>query len=210
MMSNTETRPAIPKGFWEDASGNLVPEAKIKPIDKDRHELVSQLAKKAKNVSADLLAYKLVVMDEVQRFVDRSMREYDAKPRGNKGNVTLISFDGRYKLQRAVAEHISFDERLQAAKSLIDECIKDWSKGSNANIKVLVSQAFQVDKEGKVSTGRVLGLRSLDITDEKWQRAMQAISDSITITGSKSYIRFYERDEATGEYVAIALDVAGV
>ena len=159
---------------------------------------------------ADLLAYKLVVMDEVQRFVDRSMREYDAKPRGNKGNVTLISFDGRYKLQRALADHISFDERLQAAKSLIDECIKDWSKGSNANIKALVSQAFQVDKEGKVSTGRVLSLRSLEITDEKWQRAMQAISDSITITGSKSYIRFYERDEATGEYVAIPLDVAGV
>jgi hypothetical protein len=209
-MSNTETRPAIPKGFWEDAHGNYVPEAKIKPIDKARHLAVVGLCEQAKFVSEKLLGFKLTAMQLVQEFIDESLAQYDVKHGGGKGNVTLVSFDGRYKIQRAVAEHIVFDERLQAAKALIDECIRDWSKGSNANIKVLVNDAFQVDKEGNVSPGRVLGLRRHAIADERWDKAMKAIGDSIKVTGSKSYIRFYERHDATGEYVAIALDVAGV
>ncbi|REM31517.1 DUF3164 family protein, partial [Mycobacterium tuberculosis] len=72
-----------------------------------------------------------------------------------------------------------FDERLQAAKALIDECIQSWSKSSNVNLKVLVNDAFQVDQQGKISTGRVLGLRRHDIDDEKWQLAMKAIGDSM-------------------------------
>ena len=67
----------------------------------------------------------------------------------------------------------------------------------------------QVDKEGKISTGRVLGLRRLNIHDEKWQQAMQAISDSIIVTDSKNYVRFYERDE-NGKYQPISLDFANI
>ena len=128
---------------------------------------------------------------------------------GKKGNVTLISFDGRYKVVRQIQESLVFDERLMAAKALIDECIQVWSKGSNAHIKLLVNDAFQVDQAGKINTGRVLGLRRAKIDDEKWQRAMAAIGDSIQVAGSKPYIRFYERD-ANGVYQAINPDMAAV
>lgn len=109
-----------------------------------------------------------------------------------------------------MAETIVFDERLQAAKALIDECINGWSKGSNANIKVLVNDAFKVDQEGKISAGRVLGLRRHDITEEKWMLAMKAISDSMRVASSKPYIRFYKRDDTTGDYMPISLDVAAI
>ena len=69
---------------------------------------------------------------------------------------------------------------------------------------------FQTDKEGKINTGRVLGLRRLEIRDPKWQSAMDAIADSMQTVGSKPYVRFYKRSEATGEYLPIILDVAGV
>ena len=69
--------------------------------------------------------------------------------------------------------------------------------------------AFQVDKEGKISTGRVLGLRRHDIKDEKWLQAMDAIAESINVVDSKSYVRFYERDK-DGKYQAISLDFANV
>jgi hypothetical protein len=39
---------------------------------------------------------------------------------------------------------------------------------------------------------------------------MQAIADSIQTASTKPYVRFYERNEATGDYVAINLDVAAV
>lgn len=199
----------VPKGYWQAADGSLVPQALVKPVDKDRHEVVIGLCEQAKKVSADLLAYKLSAMQAVQEFVDRSLANYDVKYGRAKGNVTLVSFDGKYKIVRQMQETIVFDERLQAAKQLIDECVHRWAKGSNANIKALVAGAFQVDKAGLISTGRVLGLRSLEIDDEQWTAAMSAIQDSMQVASTKPYIRFYERNEA-GEYVAISLDVAGV
>lgn len=200
----------IPAGYWEDANGNLTPVSKIKPIDKDRHQLVTDLCQEAKKQSAVLFGFKTAAMQEITDFIARSLAEYDVAHGGKKGNVTLISFDGRFKIIRQMQETITFDERLQAAKALIDECIQSWSKGSNANIKVLVNNAFQVDQQGKISTGRVLGLRRLEISDEKWLRAMQAIGDSMQVASTKPYIRFYERDDTTGEYQPINLDVAAV
>lgn len=199
----------VPKGYMQRADGALVPEAKVKAIDKDRHHVVTTMCEAAKQASADLTAFKLTSMQVVQEFVARSLSAYDVKHGGKKGNVTLVSFDGRYKVVRQMADAIVFDERLQAAKALIDECIHVWAKGSNANIKVLVNDAFQVDRQGKISTGRVLGLRRLEIQDEKWQSAMLAISDSMNVASTKPYIRFYERN-AAGEYVVISLDVAAL
>ncbi len=103
-----------------------------------------------------------------------------------------------------------FDERLQAAKQLIDECIQTWTEGSSDEIKALINDAFQVNKEGKINTARVLGLKRLNINDEKWLRAMQAIADSVQVAGSKPYIRIYERIGDTDQYQPISLDVAGV
>lgn len=205
-MSST----TIPAGYWQDANGALILVTKIKEIDKDRSRTVEQLCEQAKAESARLVGFKTTAMNAVNEFVARSLQQYDVKAGGAKGNVTLISFDGRYKVVRQMQESIVFDERLQAAKALIDECIGTWSKGSNANMKTLVNDAFQVDKQGKISTGRVLGLRRLEITDEKWLQAMQAISDSMRVASTKPYIRFYERDDRSGDYYPISLDLAGV
>jgi hypothetical protein len=206
----TTTDKTIPPGYWESANGALVPVTKIKDIDKDRHRTVVALCEQAKAESARLVGFKTTAMQAVADFVSRSLEAYDVKHGGNKGNVTLVSFDGRYKIVRQMQESLAFDERLQAAKALIDECVKAWSKGSNDNIKVLVNDAFQVDREGRINTGRVLRLRTLKIDDAKWQRAMEAISDSIRVAGTKPYIRFYERDDASGSYTPISLDVAAL
>lgn len=197
-----------PKGYMRRADGTLVPEAKVKPVDKDRHQVVLQLIAEAYSASATLAAFKLTAMQAVQEFVDRSLSEYSAKWGGLKGNVTLTSYDGKYKVVRQIQEHIVFDERLQAAKTLIDGCITRWSKGSNANIKAIVNRAFAVDKAGLISTGKVLSLRSLDIEDPEWDQAMRAIGDSMQVVSTKAYLRFYERNEAGG-YDPINLDVAG-
>lgn len=197
------------EGYMENAQGHQVPLAQVQEIDKARHELVMEKVAKAKAMRKDLASLKAEIMDDVGAFIQLSAEKYEVKVGGNKGNVTLLSFDGRYKIVRQMAENITFDERLQAAKALIDECLRDWTKDARSEIQALIDQAFQVDKEGNLSTSRVLGLRRLKITDERWQRAMQAIGDSIQVTGTKPYVRIYERQE-NGSYTAIPLDMAAV
>lgn len=199
----------IPNGFRADAKGRLVPEANIAPIDIERSDLVEALIGGAQTLQKQMREFKASAFADVAAFVELSAEQYGVKLGGHKGNVTLHSFDGKYKVVRQSQDSIRFDERLQAAKALIDECIQSWAEGSNDNLKALIMDAFQVDKEGKISTGRVLGLRRLNIVDDKWQQAMRAISDSIIITDSKNYVRFYERDE-NGKYQPISLDFANI
>lgn len=198
----------LPTGYRLKHDGSLVPESTIKPIDLARDQIVNEIVAKAKGLSTAISQFKGETFADVQAFIEMSAEQYGAKIGGQKGNVTLMSFDGKHKIQRAVAESITFDERLQVAKNLIDECIHTWSEGANVNIQALVNNAFQVDKEGNISIGRVLGLRSLDIKDDKWQKAMQAISDAIQVVGSKSYMRVYERVGNAERWAPIALDVA--
>lgn len=204
------TPSTIPPGYWQDASGNLIPDSKVKDIDKLRHQVVTDLCHMAKQRRDGLAEFKAKAMQEVAALVATSMEQYGVKTGGEKGNVTLTSFDGKFKLVRQMQDRLVFGEQLLAAKALIDECVQAWSKDANDNIRALVNHAFQTDKEGKINTGRVLGLRSLDIQDEAWKQAMQAIADSTKTASTTPYVRFYERDEGTGEYRAISLDVAAV
>ncbi|MCH8500178.1 MAG: DUF3164 family protein [Marinobacter sp.] len=196
--------------FRRNARGHLVPLDQIKDIDLLRDDLVQQVIDRVKTLQHHMRQVKATIAAEVEAFLALSASEYDTAYGGKKGNVTLASFDGQYQIKRAVADHLAFDERLQVAKGLIDQCIHEWTAGSRSEVQALVEHAFQTDKAGTVSTARVLGLRSLKIQDEKWLKAMQAIMDSIQITGSKSYLRFYEREGLDGPYRQIPLDVAAL
>ena len=207
MNQQTQT---IPPGWRLRHDGMLVPPHKIKPIDLARDDLVKEIVARAKPLSVEIGEFKLRTFADIQAFIEMSAEQYGARVGGSKGNVTLMSFDGCYKIQRAVSETISFGEQLQAAKALIDECIHTWSEGANDNIRVLVNGAFQVDKEGNISIGRVFGLRKLNIQDDKWNSAMQAISDAVQVVSSKSYIRIYERVGDSETWQPVPLDVAAV
>lgn len=204
------TQTNIQPGYVKDARGRLVPESMVKPIDQLRDQTIHSLITEAKKLQAQMAGFKNRAFTDIAAFVEASNEQYGVKVRGTKGNISLITFDGRYKIVRQIAEHIQFSEQLQAAKELIDECIREWTEGSNDKIKALINEAFQVDKEGNVNTGRILGLRRLAIEDPKWSTAMRAIVDSIRVTGSKPYVRLYERDDETEEYRAISLDIAAI
>ena len=203
-MNNTESTPA---GYRTNAQGHLVPESQIKPLDKLRDEVVMNIIEAARQQRQLLVEFKLGSMQKITDLIDLSSSEYGVEFGGTKGNVSLVSFDGRYKLVRAVGEHRVFDERIQAAKKLIDDCIGEWSGGADEKIMALVDHAFRVNKQGKIDINQVLGLRQLDINDAKWNEAMDAIADAIQVTGTSQYLRMYER-QSDGSYKQLSLDLA--
>jgi len=201
---------AITEGYLKNSKGHLVPKDQVEDLDLLRNELVSNIAATFIAEREVLRQLKQTVLDEIAAFVEISAEQYGTTIGGKKGNINLMSFNGAYKVSVQISEYIVFDERLQVAKTLIDECIHDWSNGADDKILTLVNDAFQVDKQGNVSTSRILGLRRLKIEDEKWQQAMQAIADSMTTAGSKTYIRAYERVGSTDQWKVISLDFAAL
>ena len=195
--------------YKQDSQGRLVPVESIKDIDLARDALVLEIVEKAKTLSKALSEFKSTTFKDVQAFIDLSAEKYNAKIGGRKGNVTLNSYDGQYRILRANQDNIVFDERIQAAKALIDECLRDWTDGARSEIRAIIDRAFEVDKQGNLNTARILTLRSVEIKDHRWLQAMQAISDSIQVMGSKSYIRVYVR-KGDDDYEQIPLDISGV
>lgn len=204
-MKTETTTP--PEGYRKNGQGYLVPESQVKPIDKLRDDVVLKIVESARQQRQQLVAFKLESMQQIADFVDLSAAEYGINYGGTKGNVTLTSFDGKYRVIRSVGEHRVFDERIQAAKTLIDDCINRWSGGANAKLMALIEHAFRVNKQGKIDVNQVLSLRQLDIDDAEWHEAMDAIADAIQITGTSQYLRLYERQD-DGVYKQISLDLA--
>lgn len=204
------TTTLAPEGYWTDARGVLTPVSLVKEIDRDRDQLVGEIVEQAITVSSALQVLKARAFADIQAFIDLSAEKYGAMKGGKKGNVTLYSFDGRFKIQRAMQDRIALNERIQSAKSLIDACLADWTADARPELKALINEAFDTDKEGNINTGRVLALRRYDIEDERWQQAMLAIGEAVQVVSSKSYIRVYERVGDTDEYRPISLDISGV
>lgn len=200
----------VPEGYKEDGTGALRPIEAIKKIDLLRDDLVMEIVNKAKVKRDELVTLKAEIYGDIESFVDLSSEQYGVKRGGKKGNVTLTSFDGKYKIIKANADNVVFDERLQAAKALIDECLAEWSKGAHPGLVTIVNDAFRTDTKGELRTNRVLALRRHDINDIRWKNAMDAIADSLQVVGSKTYIRVYERIGQADRYKQIPLDIAAV
>ena len=204
------TEKNAPEGYWVDAKDAFIPVKMLKPIDLVRDTLVGEIVTKAIELNKLMKEFKESSFGDIGAFVDLSANEYGVKLGGKKGNVMLYSFDGRYLIQRAMADRIAFDERLQAAKELIDQCLADWTEGARPELQILINRAFSTDKSGAVSTGAVLALRRYEIDDQRWHRAMEAIGESLQVIATSSYIRIYERIGDTDQYMPIALNMATV
>lgn len=196
------------KPYMKDPRGSLVPLEAVKPQHRLEDETVRKVMGFARDLSAQIARFKGHTFADLNAFQSLLEQEYGARAGGAKGNVTFQSFDGTQKVQVQIADQISFGAELQAAKKLIDECLTEWGAESRPEIRALVDRVFSVGKEGQINRAELFGLLRLDIADERWLRAMDAIRDSIRVTGTKSYVRFYERPSPDAGWTAVSIDIA--
>lgn len=194
--------------YLRDARGNLVPLTTVKSSDLLMDEMVRGLLGRAVVQSQSLSAFKADAFDQVQALLGLMAQQFKTTMGGRKGNLTLTSYDGLMKVQVQVADQIEFGPELQVAKTLIDECLTEWASGSAAELRAIVNRAFSVEKEGQINRNELMMLTRVEITDERWQRAMDAIRESMRVIGSREYIRFYRRDRRDGPWKQVILDLA--
>lgn len=206
-MANKDER-----GFWQNARGEAVHPELVKADDKLKDELVEELLKKAKEKEEELREFKIKANEDIESYFALLLQNYeiDGKKNSKKGNITLENFSGTKKVQVAVHETLSFDEKLNIAKIKIDEFLTDITKDSDPTIKTLVTKAFEVDKQGNIDSKKIFALKSYDIEDPRWVEAMAIIDESKKVAHIKPYIRFYERETIEESYRLVKLDIASV
>lgn len=196
--------------FMPDAKGSLVPLALIKPQHKLEDEIVRKVISFASDLSARINRFKGHTQVDLGMFDAMLAQEYEVSKGGKKGNCTYQTFDGLQKVVVQVSTHFDFGPELHTAKTLIDECINEWSEDGRPELQAIVKGAFNTDKEGEINRSEIFKLLRLNIEDERWMRAMDAIRNAMHETGSKEYIRFYQRDDIKDEWKSIKIDLAKV
>lgn len=191
-----------------DAKGRWTPVETIRAADKLEDQTVRKIVHYASELSAQVTRYKQHTFDDLGSLEALIAEKYGASKGGSKGNKTFMTFDGLFKVQVQVQESIDFGPQLHIAKDLIDECLNEWAADSRPEIRAIVTRAFNTDKAGKINRAEIFMLLRLEIEDERWRKAMEAIRDAMRVVGSKTYVRCYERDSIADKFRAISIDLA--
>jgi hypothetical protein len=199
--------PEKKKQIWLDSRGKEVPAEYVPELDKLRDAMVRKLHKKAGKIEDAITAFKVEVVKEIKQYLDKVAQV--KKVRENwKGNITLDTFDGSLRIERNMDDTIGFDEKLSLVKTMIDKWFMSKLSGMDDSVSKIITQAFNVDKKGRINTAMLMRLFHLDITDSEWKKAMQLLKESMTVTNTRQYINFRKKvDTSTGEeYVNICLN----
>ena len=195
-------------GMWRNPIGHFVPDAMVTDAETLREELVIDLCDEALVLNLKLKKFKERGFSEIAAFVEINAERFDMKVGGEKGGVTLRSFNGQWKVERSIQAFLALDNNINIAKALIDECLMEWT--DRDEMKTVIEHIFNVGSEGKLRTDLVLSLLRWDIKDAKWVRAMDALRQSINVACSRAYLRIYRRVGDTNKWQAITLDIASV
>ncbi len=180
------------KRFIQDPRGALVPEESVKQIDLLRDQTVRSVVERIEAMQQMMKETKEACLADIEEFVTIAADDHGVKLGGVRGNTTLTSFDGVHRITLAVSDALDLNEGVHAAKQLIDEYLEDITKDSSADLRTLVTRAFRV-KQGKMDVKRILELRSYNIADPRWKKAMEIISESLRISSSRKHFRVHQR-----------------
>lgn len=201
----------IDSDILTDGYGHTTRRSSVRPRVLREHGLVAGLIAEADELQALLSLFKAKCFDEIAAFREELARQYGANVGGTRGGLTVSNYGDTLRITVSEADSMTFGAELESAKALIDECLNDWTQGGNENLRTVVNDAFHVGEGKKVRMDRVLGLRRLNITnDDRWLRAMTAISDAVQTERSKLYIRLYRRRKPEDKFELIVLDMARV
>lgn len=206
----------IPDGTFEinghmymgDGKGGFQPVETIKPQNLLEDETVRKILGFTIAASEQVARLKAHTFQDVGDLEAILAQEYEAKIGGKKGNITLSTVDGLYKVEIRVQDHIDFGPELQIAKTLVDECLNEWSEDAGPELRSIVTDAFKTDKAGQINRSQIFMLLRRDIKDERWQRAMQAIRDAMRVVGSKTYVRSSKRKSHDAPWESVTVDLA--
>ena len=209
-MTDIDWTAPVPNGYWRDAKGNLVHERNVRPVDRDMDEVVRRIQGFGAPLSEQMWRFRSYTIGDIAAFLDRVSDRYGAKKGGRKGNVQLQTFDGCLRVNLAQAERIAVGPEIVAAQALVESCVERWASGSRRELRALVDQAFVAGEDGTVSVAALLRLRRVEIDDEEWRRAQDAIADALRPAGKAEYIRLYRRATPADPWEPVSLHLATV
>ena len=198
----------VPDGYAVNAKRHMIPAELVRDADRLENDVVRRILAFGLDLANQIARFRAHTFDDLATFLDLLGEQYGRRRTAGKGGYSCTSYDGRLKVQVQVQDRITFGPELQIARELVTECLADWAADSQPEARAIIQDAFAVDKHGSVNREAIFRMRRLQIDDERWKRAQQAVSDSIRIEGAKAHVRLYMRPTPESKWTQVPINVA--
>jgi hypothetical protein len=194
---------------WMNSNGNFIPKKNIPKIYRERDKVVMKITKRMEKLERQMKAVKAANFKDVDAYLAK-LAKTNGVQKDIKGNITLSSYDNLYRVELNRNEIEGFDEQLNVAKQLIDECIIKWSKGSDKNLIPVITEAFKLDNNKRFNTNAIWNLTKLNIKDPTWKKAVDLITNSRQKVGSKQYMQVASRKSHKSLFKSINMNFSSM
>ncbi|UWQ76805.1 DUF3164 family protein [Leisingera sp. M658] len=194
--------------YMMDARGDLKPVETIKAQYKLEDELVRGEFGFALALSQQVARFKGHGYENLGNFDALLDQKYGVTKGGTKGNKTYATYDGLFQIKVRVQDRLDFGPEMASAKALFDECLNEWSEATRPEMRAIVTNAFDTDREGQINRANVFILLNTESEDPRWLRGQEAIRDAIRVIGSASYLQYRFRKSHSAGWQTVTIDLA--
>ena len=195
--------------FLENSKGKRVPIELINPADRDRERMINQVFELAEELQVQLIETKQKMYFAIAEFMKKhgGVPEFDV---ASMEQLHFTDFAAKRQLQIRKAEKIDYNEQLNTALRLLNECVEEWTQGDRPELCSLIQQVVSAGKKGKIDHAMLLRLQRINSTYPKFQKAQQLIAASINTYFAKQYLLIRKRDNAEGKFQTVNLNFSGI
>jgi hypothetical protein len=194
--------------FMSDGTGGYRAVESIAPMKLLQDQMVRREFGWAFAIAAQLRRFREHLMDNLDTFDAMTFEKFGVKVGGKKGNRTYSTFDGLMQIEVRLQDRVAYGPELMAAKALFDECLNEWAAETRAEMRSIVTNAFNTDQAGQINRNNVHTLLQTQSEDERWLRAQDAIRAAIYVVGAKEYVLFKFRKDHREELVTLKINLA--
>lgn len=185
---------------------------KRKDYEDSRNQVVDTIVDSAQTLSDLLKDAKERFYRDIEAFRKKAEEYSGTEGKESKGNMTLTHSNGLHRVEYAVQENFSYDERADQAEILIREYLSNMVKGENKVVYDLVASLLERKINGKLDTRQVAKLYKYEaeIADAGFKKAIALFKEAYKSEGSTSYIRVYTRLNLQAQWEQLPLNFASI
>lgn len=200
----------VPPGYLMRANGDLVRQDNVTPLEAEEDKLVKMLFPRAQALHDQIGRFKHDAMTAVEEMVERCVKEHGIKRFEKiKGNLQFTSFDGNYKIQRAIDDKIEYDSSIEVARQKFDMYVDVLKQQSGDDAALFIEEAFSL-KNNRWTVSKLVELCNKRIDHPLYKQAVIALRQALFVSGSKAYLRFYIRNEKDDSWMPLPLQFSSV
>lgn len=185
-------------------------EAAKRQYENDKDNAINYALSKVRTLHNQMKEFKATCVQEFRELRDRAFELQNQEPKEQK-RFAVVSKCGMFKVVVDNQEIKAFDEHAEVAINTIKDVLRDKFEQRNKTMYKIINDILIKNNEGDYDERLVAKLRKheSDIDDPRFSKALDELSKSYYTTGSATYVRFYEKNDA-GKFKDITLQFSAL